>query len=94
MARPASRCAWKWSGESGASLLILSVADLQPVLDRLKASENGVIKACDGIGIAVADPDGFPVLVVQRKGVENPRGWLAGTSSGCTLPTRSATMRC
>lgn len=60
-------------GEPGASLLILSVADLQPVLDRLavKATE-----ACDGRGVAVADPDGFPVLVVQRKadGGSQPSG--------------------
>jgi catechol 2,3-dioxygenase-like lactoylglutathione lyase family enzyme len=54
-------------GEPGASILILTVADLQPVLDRLRTSKNDVVKACDGAGIAVSDPDGFPVLVVQRK---------------------------
>lgn len=50
-------------GEPGASLLILTVADLQPVLDRLAVKPT---TACDGRGIAVADPDGFPVLVIQR----------------------------
>ncbi len=54
-------------GEPGASILILTVADLQPVLDRLKTSSSDVVRACDGAGIAVTDPDGFPVLVVQRK---------------------------
>ncbi len=59
-------------GEPAASILILTVADLQPVLDRLKTSKNDVIKACDGVGIAVPDPDGFPVLVVQRKASPEP----------------------
>jgi catechol 2,3-dioxygenase-like lactoylglutathione lyase family enzyme len=54
-------------GEPGASILILTVADLQPVLDRLKISRKDVVRACDGSGIVVSDPDGFPVLVVQRK---------------------------
>ncbi len=62
-------------GEPGASILILTVADLQPVLDRLKTPGNDVVKACDGFGIAVTDPDGFPVLVVQRKSAPEP---LAG----------------
>jgi catechol 2,3-dioxygenase-like lactoylglutathione lyase family enzyme len=59
-------------GEPGASILILTVADLQPVLDRLKTSKSDVVEACDGTGIAVADPDGFPVLVVQRKAAAVP----------------------
>lgn len=59
-------------GEPGASILILTVADLQPVLDRLKTSSSDVVRACDGAGIAVTDPDGFPVLVVQRKGGGEP----------------------
>ena len=59
-------------GEPGASILILTVADLQPVLDRLKISRNDVARACDGAGIAVSDPDGFPVLVVQRKAGGEP----------------------
>jgi catechol 2,3-dioxygenase-like lactoylglutathione lyase family enzyme len=57
-------------GEPGASLLILSVAELQPVIERLNAAKWPLTvkasEACGGRGIAVADPDGFPVLVVQR----------------------------
>ena len=63
-------------GEPGASLLILTVADLQPVVDRLTAANWPLAvkptEACDGRGIAVSDPDGFPVLVLQRKGGETP----------------------
>jgi catechol 2,3-dioxygenase-like lactoylglutathione lyase family enzyme len=57
-------------GEPGASLLILTAVDLQPVLDRLKAANWPLAvettPGCDGRGFAVADPDGFPVLVLQR----------------------------
>jgi len=57
-------------GEPGASLLILTVAELQPVIDRLAAASWPLAvkttRACDGQGIAVEDPDGFPVLVIQR----------------------------
>jgi catechol 2,3-dioxygenase-like lactoylglutathione lyase family enzyme len=64
-------------GEPGASLLILTAADLQPVLDRLKAADwplaVNLTEACDGRGVAVADPDGFPVLILQRRGGEPPR---------------------
>ena len=59
-------------GEPGASLLILTTADLQPVLDRLKSANwpLGVnpTTGCNGRGIAVADPDGFQVLVLERSG--------------------------
>jgi len=57
-------------GEPGASLLILTAADLQPVLDRLKAANWPLVtetsKSCSGPGLATADPDGFPVLVLQQ----------------------------
>jgi catechol 2,3-dioxygenase-like lactoylglutathione lyase family enzyme len=57
-------------GEPGSSLLILTVADLQPVLDRMKAANwplaVQLTNACDGSGIAVADPDGFQILILQR----------------------------
>jgi catechol 2,3-dioxygenase-like lactoylglutathione lyase family enzyme len=63
-------------GEPGASLLILTVADLQPVIDRMSAANWPLavkaVEACDGSGIAVGDPDGFPVLVVQRKASGDP----------------------
>lgn len=56
-------------GEPGAALLILTVADLQQVIDRMKAANwplaVPLTKACDGSGIAVADPDGFQILVLQ-----------------------------
>ncbi len=58
--------------QAGASLLMLYVADLQPVLDRLSGAK--VTEACDGRGIAVEDPDGFPVVVMQRKGAEPVAG--------------------
>src|SRR5215469_7718028 len=54
-------------GEPGASLLILTVDDLKPVTDRLSAANWPLAvkstEACDGRGIALVDPDGFPVLV-------------------------------
>jgi catechol 2,3-dioxygenase-like lactoylglutathione lyase family enzyme len=57
-------------GEPGASILILTTADLQPVVDRLKAAgwtlSATLSNSCGGRGIAVADPDGFPVLVQQQ----------------------------
>lgn len=62
-------------GQPGASLLILTVADLQPIVDRLKSadppSKIRVAKACDGTGFATTDPDGFPVLIIQRNGNTN-----------------------
>jgi catechol 2,3-dioxygenase-like lactoylglutathione lyase family enzyme len=61
-------------GEPGASLLLLYVADLQPVIERLNAAKVPLAvkltEACDGRGIATADPDGFPVVIMQRKGAE------------------------
>jgi catechol 2,3-dioxygenase-like lactoylglutathione lyase family enzyme len=57
-------------GEPGASLLILTVTDLQPVLDRMKAANwpltVKLTNACNGSGIAMADPDGFQIVVLQR----------------------------
>jgi catechol 2,3-dioxygenase-like lactoylglutathione lyase family enzyme len=59
-------------GEPGSSLLILTVADLQPVLDRMKSADwplaVNLTNACNGSGIAMADPDGFQILVLQRTG--------------------------
>lgn len=59
-------------GEPGTSLLILTTPDIQPVLDRLKAADwplaVNLTKGCDGRGLAVADPDGFQVLVLERSG--------------------------
>ena len=75
-------------GEPGASLLILTVADLQPMLDRMKAANwplaVQLTKACDGNGIALADPDGFQILVVQRvqQRVQQRTGAEAAADSG------------
>lgn len=56
-------------GEPGASLLILTAADLQPVLERLKAANWPLAvettQGCGRRGFAVADPDGFPVVILQ-----------------------------
>jgi catechol 2,3-dioxygenase-like lactoylglutathione lyase family enzyme len=60
-------------GEPGASLLILTVANLQPVLDRMKAANWPLAVegtgGCDGSGFAVADPDGFQILVLHENGI-------------------------
>jgi catechol 2,3-dioxygenase-like lactoylglutathione lyase family enzyme len=65
-------------GEPGASLLMLYVADLEPVLDRLTAANitlaAKLTQACDGRGIAVVDPDGFPIVVMQRNQAEPVAG--------------------
>ncbi len=60
-------------GEPGTSLLILTVSNLQKVLDRLKAANwplaAQLTAGCDGSGFAVADPDGFQILVLHPNGV-------------------------
>jgi catechol 2,3-dioxygenase-like lactoylglutathione lyase family enzyme len=55
-------------GTAGASVLMLTVKDLAPVLTRLSAAgiEAKVKKGCDARGISVADPDGFPVVIAER----------------------------
>jgi catechol 2,3-dioxygenase-like lactoylglutathione lyase family enzyme len=57
-------------GESGTSILMLTAVDLQPVIDRMSAANVPLTvklkEGCDGRGIAVQDPDGFLVLVVER----------------------------
>ncbi len=63
------RRAW---GAPGNSLLMLTVRDLAPVAARV-ASENVPVlvkrtQACDGRGMVVADPDGFPVMLIERNG--------------------------
>ena len=59
----------RW-GTAGASVLMLTVSDLAPVLQRLNAAGTPVLvklnKTCDGRGLIVADPDGFPVMIVER----------------------------
>jgi catechol 2,3-dioxygenase-like lactoylglutathione lyase family enzyme len=59
-------------GAPGTSVLMLTVSDLLPVEQRLKASNVaftvGLKTACDGRGLVAEDPDGFAVMVVERKG--------------------------
>ncbi len=78
-------------GEPGASLLILTVGDLQPVLDRLAAASWPLAvkpaKACDGRGFVVSDPDGFSVVVVQRGATSG--GKVTGLQFGYTVSSDS-----
>ena len=67
--KPVSR---SW-GVAGTSVLMLTVADLATVEERLKSANVPVLvkskKACDGRGVVVADPDGFAVMLVERGGL-------------------------
>src|SRR5215469_15787444 len=60
----------KW-GAPGSSVLMLTVSDLAPVEERLKASNTpiavGLKTACYGRGLVAEDPDGFAVMLVERK---------------------------
>ncbi|HEY7338999.1 MAG TPA: VOC family protein [Bryobacteraceae bacterium] len=57
-------------GAVGNSVLMLTVADLTPVQERLKSANAPMLvqakKACDGRGLVTADPDGFAVMVTER----------------------------
>jgi catechol 2,3-dioxygenase-like lactoylglutathione lyase family enzyme len=59
-------------GAPGSSVLMLTVSDLGAVEERLKASNTtdtvSLKTACDGRGLVVQDPDGFAVMLVERKG--------------------------
>jgi catechol 2,3-dioxygenase-like lactoylglutathione lyase family enzyme len=59
-------------GVAGTSVLILTAADLTPILERLKPANVPALvkvkKACDERGVVVADPDGFAVMIVERAG--------------------------
>jgi catechol 2,3-dioxygenase-like lactoylglutathione lyase family enzyme len=58
-------------GAAGTSVLMLTANDLAPIQDRLKASNSPIAArlktACDGRGLVTQDPDGFAVMVVERK---------------------------
>jgi catechol 2,3-dioxygenase-like lactoylglutathione lyase family enzyme len=78
------RRAW---GAPGTSVLMLTTSDLGPVEERLKASNSLVIvglkKACDGRGLVAKDPDGFAVMVVERKGPDPaPKSNFTGMKFG------------
>jgi len=59
-------------GAPGASVLMLAVNDLAAIEQRLKESNTPLAvsmkTACDGRGLIAEDPDGFRVMVVERKG--------------------------
>jgi hypothetical protein len=74
-------------GTPGTSVLMLTVSDLEPVEERLKASNAKVAvslkAACDGRGLVVQDPDGFAVMVVERKGPDpTPKSNFTGMKFG------------
>jgi hypothetical protein len=58
-------------GAPGTSVLMLTVSDLAPVEERFKASGTPIVAgtktSCDGKGLVAQDPDGFAVMVVERK---------------------------
>jgi len=62
-------------GAAGTSVLMLTVADLAAVQERLTSAQIPVLanlkKGCDGSGLVVADPDGFAVMIVAR-GAQSP----------------------
>jgi len=59
----------RW-GAAGTSVLMLTVADLASIQERLKTARVPVLvslkKTCDGRGVIVEDPDGFTVMLVER----------------------------
>jgi hypothetical protein len=74
-------------GAPGTSVLMLTVSDLAPVEERLKAADTPIpvrLKtSCDGRGLVAQDPDGFAVMVVERKGIDRaPKNNFTGMKFG------------
>jgi catechol 2,3-dioxygenase-like lactoylglutathione lyase family enzyme len=74
-------------GAPGTSVLLLTVSDLAPVEERLKAADTPIpvrLKtSCDGRGLVAQDPDGFAVMVVERKGIDpGPKNNFTGMKFG------------
>lgn len=74
-------------GAPGTSVLILTASDLAPIEARLKASNTpitaGPKAACDARGLVVQDPDGFAVMVVERKSSDpEPKSNFTGMKFG------------
>lgn len=74
-------------GAAGTSVLMLTVSDLAPVEEHLKAANvpiaAGAKMACDGRGLVAQDPDGFAVMVVERKGPDpTPKSNFTGMKFG------------
>lgn len=81
--RKAVRRAW---GTPGTSVVMLTVSDLAPVEERFKAANTPIAvslkTACDGRGLVAQDPDGFAVMVVERKATDPaPKGDSKATSN-------------
>lgn len=78
------RRAW---GAPGTSVLMLTASDLAPVLERLKTSSTPIAvdlrTACGGRGLIAQDPDGFAVMVVERKSADpSPKSNFTGLKFG------------
>ena len=73
-------------GAAGASVLMLTVADLAAVQERLKSAGVPTLvslkKACDGSGFVTADPDGFAVMIVGRSGAAPAKSNFTGMRFG------------
>jgi catechol 2,3-dioxygenase-like lactoylglutathione lyase family enzyme len=74
-------------GTPGTSVLMLTVSDLGAVEERLEASNANIAvslkTACDARGLVVQDPDGFAVMLVERKGPDpTPKSNFTGMKFG------------
>lgn len=74
-------------GMPGTSVLMLTVSDLAPVEERLRGSNTPIAADprtdCDGRGFVAEDPDGFAVMVVERKGPDPaPKSNFTGMKFG------------
>ena len=78
---------WRAWGAPGTSVLMLTVSDLAPVQERLKSSSTPIAAdlktACDARGLVTQDPDGFAVMVVERKSADPaPKSNFTGLKFG------------
>src|SRR6516165_9759139 len=74
-------------GAPGTSVLMLTVSDLAPLEDRLQAANTpvpvGAKTSCDGRGLVAQDPDGFSVMLVERKAADPaPKSNFTGMKFG------------
>lgn len=80
--KPVKR-AW---GAPGTSVLMLTATDLAPIEQRVKESNTPIVAmgtgCLGGREIVVQDPDGFAVMIVERKGSDRAKGNLTGSSFG------------
>jgi catechol 2,3-dioxygenase-like lactoylglutathione lyase family enzyme len=73
-------------GAPGTSVLMLTVSDLAPVEERLKTANApipvGAKTSCDGRGLIAQDPDGFSVMLVERKAADPAKSNFTGMKFG------------